>query len=160
MSIHAPSFESSVIGLGPNTEKIIKYLDENNAVTEETWGELVRPWKIGDTIIADKDFFWKTRWSRSSEFVTTKFFDQNRDLVGIYCDVTRPVVQIPGGFSYVDLYIDVWKEPGVNPVLLDEDELDQAESEGVISATEAKRARKVARHVLTLFEQDSDIFDF
>jgi len=161
MSIHPPSFESSVVGLGPETKKSMKFLEDGSGIGIEDWGNLTSPWKIGDTIIANLDFRWITHWVPGQEYVITQFFTPDQQRVGTYCDITRPVQRIERGFTYEDIYLDVWRREGDRPEILDEHELEMGVQEKFITVQEAHRARMIAQHLLIELSSDtSSILSF
>lgn len=84
------------------------------------------PWVEGSTIIAEQGYIWKTKWEVGKPYVITKFQDAASNLIAVYCDVARPVEVIEGGFTFVDLYLDVWQVVGKDAVILDENELQDA----------------------------------
>lgn len=161
MSIHPPIFESSVIGLGPETKKSMNFLEDGSGIGIEDWGNLASPWKIGDTIIANPNFRWITHWVPGQEYVITQFFTPDQQWVGTYCDITRPVQRIEGGFTYEDIYLDVWRREGDWPEILDEHELEMGVQEKFITIQEAHRARSIAQYLLVELTSDaSSILNF
>jgi len=158
MSIHSPSFESSIVGLGDNTRKSMRILDDGTGIGTEDWLDIPNPWKIGDVVIAEKDYQWITHWVPNREFVVTQFFNPERKSIGVYCDITRPVKRIDGGFSYEDIYLDVWKQEGQTAKLLDEDELVAGVEANFLTRHEANRALRIAGYLLSdLSSKEPDI---
>src|SRR5687768_7395395 len=126
MSLHPPKHISSIEGLGLNTIKQLDYKDDNKAVATETWGKLEKSWSESGTIIAEEGYKWVTDWEAGRPYIVTKFLDEKGEITGVYCDISRPVERVEGGFTFDDLYLDVWMVPGQEPVILDEDELKEA----------------------------------
>lgn len=160
MSLHRPKLISSIEGLGLNTTKSIEYISKTVAIGTEIWNELEEPWREGDVVIARPDYKWITRWEVGKPFIINKFYDDKGELVAIYCDVSRPVRQIDGGFEFDDLYLDVWWPTGKAISILDEDELQDALDANYITKHEADEARRVAKEVVELLKQDSEILRF
>jgi predicted RNA-binding protein associated with RNAse of E/G family len=148
MTVHKPKLISSSKGLGVNTKKTIKYINDNLAIGTEVWGFLEKPWAEGNTIIAKEGYVWITRWETNKPYVITKFFDNSNNLVGIYIDVTKPVRRIADGFEFDDMYLDVWQTPGTSPTILDEDELSEALTAGFINTKDVTNARIVAKELV------------
>lgn len=142
MTIHKPKLISSKQGLGVNTTKTLEIISEKLAIGTEIWGKIDKPWAESDTIIAEEGYSWRTRWEANKPYVITKFFNNSGELVGIYCDITRPVRKVGDGFEFDDLYLDVWIIPGNKPVILDEDEFAEAIDAGFIDKDEANLAMK------------------
>lgn len=160
MSVHSPKLISSTEGLGLNTTKSMRYLSDDIAIGTETWNELDEPWQESGTIIAQPGYKWVTRWELKKPYIISKFYDDNDNLVGIYCDIARPVRQIEGGFEFDDLYLDVWKATGQHTVILDEDELLAAVQAGYITADEATEAHKAAKELVCALENNTEILSF
>jgi uncharacterized protein len=69
---------------------------------------------------------------------------------GTYANVITPCVFQPGGeWETTDLFLDVWiPAGGGEPILLDEEELAEAEQVGALAAGAAARAREEAARIL------------
>jgi predicted RNA-binding protein associated with RNAse of E/G family len=148
MAIHPPRNISSWSGLGLNTTRELQFITDNLAIGTETWGEIETPWAEGDTVIAKAGYTWITRWETGKPYIITKFCDETGGVVGVYCDVARPVRRQGAGFEFDDLYLDVWQIPGSAAVILDEDELRAALEVGHVTPREADDAYATARELL------------
>lgn len=153
MAIHPPKRISTSQGLGVNTTKSLRYLSPTVAVGTEFWNDLDTPWQEGDAIIARPGYTWVTFWQAGKPYIITKFLDEHGQLVGVYCDISRPVEVVEDGFVFEDLYLDVWQPVGGKPVILDADELDESVKAGYITPEEAARAAEVAGKLLKELQQ-------
>lgn len=160
MTLHPPKYITSIAGLGTNTTKTMERISDTVSIGTETWNEMSVPWREGGTIIARPGFKWVTKWEIDKPYILTKFLDANANLVGVYCDISRPVKVIKNGFSFVDLYLDIWKPAGEMPIVLDENELKEAVELGYITSEEAQIAREIAAKIMTDLVSDADILDF
>lgn len=160
MSLHPPRRISSAEGLGFNTTKQLKWISDTLAHGTETWGELEKPWQQDETIIALPGYVWRTRWEVGKPYIINKYLDNNGKIVGIYCDICRPVERVGNGLAFDDLYLDVWQVPGSDPIILDEDELEEAISTSYVSQEEATTARRHAEEVKQLLLTQSDLLNF
>lgn len=160
MTIYPPKKIHSSEGLGLNTAKSITPVSDSVSISREIWGEMGEPWREGSVVIADTGYVWTTKWEVGEPYIVTKFHDTDGRLVGVYCDVSRPIEASEGGFSFEDLYLDVWQAPGGDPVVLDEDELIQATEAGYISVEEASGARRVAARIALRLAEDPEFIDF
>ena len=142
------------------TTKQMRYLDKGLAIGTETWNELDKPWSEGDVIIALPGYKWVTKWEVGKPYIINKFFDNNNVLVGIYCDICRPVEIDKDGFRFDDLYLDVWHALGTTPVVLDEDELKEAVEVGYLTNEEATETRLVAQKVISCLQDDPNFLNF
>ncbi len=86
-----------------------------------------------------------------------RFHTADGRLTGIYANVLTPCIFEPGGTWFTtDLFLDLWipvevwqgRRSGLEPKLLDEDELDQAERRGWVARPVAERAREEARRLV------------
>lgn len=160
MSLHPPKHISSTEGLGFNTTKHLKFEDENKAIGTETWGELETPWAESGTTIAEPGYTWVTLWETGKPYIITKFLNTEGELVGVYCDVSRPVKRVGDGFTFDDMYLDVWMVPGQEPVILDENELEEAVQAGYITQAEVQQAMEVALRLRDELGIKSELLDF
>lgn len=160
MPLHPPKHISSTEGLGLNTTKHLEFKGENKAVGTETWGELETPWMESGTIIAEPGYTWVTRWEAGKPYIITKFLNAEGELAGVYCDISRPVEREEDGFTFDDMYLDVWMVPGQEPVILDEDELKEAVQSGYITQAEAERALEVALALSNELKSSSKLLYF
>jgi predicted RNA-binding protein associated with RNAse of E/G family len=126
------------------------------AIGTEVWGFIEKPWAEGKTIIAKEGYVWLTRWETNKPYIITKFFDNKGNLLGIYCDITKPVRRTKEGFEFDDIYLDVWQIPGYKPIILDEDELSEAVKLGYISTEAANEARIVAEGLVKVLNQPAN----
>lgn len=135
-------------------------ISDSKSIGTEVWNEMDEPWQEGSTIIAEPGYAWTTKWEVGKPYIITKFQDAASNLIAIYCDVTRPVEKTENSFTFVDLYLDVWQQPGKDPTILDEDELEDAVSAGYISNDEAIQARQVADELVARLKNDAEFLKF
>lgn len=79
-----------------------------------------------------------------------RFYRADGSFTGIYANVLTPPAIRPGGlWETTDLFLDVWIAAGSHdPVLLDEEELAEAERRGWVDRGTARRARSEATRLL------------
>jgi predicted RNA-binding protein associated with RNAse of E/G family len=160
MALHPPRLISSTKGLGLNTTKTMHRVNDRVSIGTEIWNELEKPWTEGDTIIALPGYRWVTKWEIGKPYIITKYHDEKGSLIAIYCDVTQPVRAVEGGFEFIDLYLDVWQIPGQEPVILDEDELQDAITAGYLNANEAHEAERIAKEIIINIKISPDFLNF
>lgn len=160
MTLHPPKLITSTEGLGVGTTKTMRKVNDHISIATEVWNTMKEPWAEGATIIAKPGYVWETKWEVGKPYIITKFYDAAANLVAIYCDVSRPVQKTEGGFSFVDLYLDVWQPTGQEPVILDEDELEEAVRARYITPEEADEARDVARQLVNNLKNNPNFLDF
>lgn len=85
-----------------------------------------------------------------------RFHSAAGDFTGLYSDILEPVT-LPAGndMELTDLFLDVWIGHGRAPVLLDEDELAEAQAHGWITDRQATAARAEAKRLLRLYQQQA-----
>ena len=84
--------------------------------------------------LADSGYTWLQHLPERGYHCLTTAFDREGNIVEWYFDVVKEVGQEPGGRVYFDdLYLDVIATPGSEPEILDEDELEQALDERLVS---------------------------
>ena len=79
-----------------------------------------------------------------------RFHRADGTFTGTYANVITPCVFQPGGdWETTDLFLDVWiPAGGGEPILLDEEELAEAEGAGALSRARARRARDEGARIL------------
>lgn len=78
-----------------------------------------------------------------------RFHRADGTFTGLYANILTPVEGIEGAeWRATDLFLDVWLAPDAPPVLLDVDELDEAERLGAVTAAQAGEARTEAGRLL------------
>jgi len=135
-------------------------MDDSVSIGTEIWNDMEEPWREGETIIALPGYIWTTKWEVGKPYVITKFQDASAKLIAVYCDIARPVEAIKNGFTFTDLYLDVWYIPGYEPRVLDEDELQAALNARFITLEEATEARGVARSLIVRIKSDPNFLKF
>lgn len=160
MTLHPPKNISSIEGLGINTTKTMRRINEYVSIGTEVWNEMKEPWSEGVTIIAEPGYIWTTKWEAGKPYIITKFQDAKGNLIAIYCDVARPVREIEGGFTFVDLYLDVWQLNGQKPIVLDKDELEDALNAGYITKDEAENTTEIAKDLIANLNNNQNFIDF
>lgn len=131
-------------------------VNDSVSIGTEIWNEMEEPWRQGSTIIAKPGYIWTTKWELDKPYIITRFQDVASNLIAVYCDVSRPVRATDDGFSFIDLYLDVWQLPGEEPIILDEDELSEAVKANYISHDEAEIAQRIARELVASLKDDPD----
>lgn len=77
-----------------------------------------------------------------------RFHLRDGRFTGCYANVLTPVAMQGRRWETTDLFLDVWVPDGGTPVLLDEEELADAERRGWVPPETANRAREHARGLL------------
>lgn len=138
-------------GLGiPKNLRVLYLVTPTIGITYETWTNIEKPWTESGITIAAAGYRWVTKWETGKHYIITKIFDEQEELVGIYCDISTPITKTKKGFEFYDWYLDVWQEIGKEPIILDEDELEEALKEKYISTNNAKIAKQTARYLTNI----------
>lgn len=114
----------------------------------------------GKTIrILDDGYYWVQVAPKNENWWITAAFDEKKHPAQYYIDVTLENI-IDGGESYFrDLFLDVVFAPDGIPYLLDEDELDEALENGVITKEQYKFSHSVADRLMAAFPAKIDELD-
>lgn len=99
--------------------------------------------------LADKGYLWMQHFPRGEHFVVTTMFDAQGQVVQWYIDICKTIgmtdQQVPW---FDDLYLDIVKLPSGELMLLDEDELEEALDDGMITQKDSDLAQRTAARVL------------
>ncbi len=113
---------------------------------------LVRPLVIAGEVVAEPGapLLWFTfpgEW-----YDVGRFHRRDGTFTGLYADILEPVVPLaPREWRAVDLFLDLWLDArGAAPLLLDEDELEDALERSWIPAQTGAAARREAERLLRL----------
>jgi hypothetical protein len=93
--------------------------------------------EAGDVAVSRVDF--------SQYFIETRYYSDGGKLRGTYFNINTPVEVYSDSIRYVDLGIDVMVWPDGRREVVDERDLETAESRGVITHRLAEKARQTAR---------------
>lgn len=95
--------------------------------------------------IADDGFFWLQMGPAGTHWWLTAAFDEKRELVQYYFDITRKNCVKGENSWFEDLMLDVVMTPGGTPEILDGDELEEALARGRATIQEYEMAWAEAR---------------
>jgi predicted RNA-binding protein associated with RNAse of E/G family len=127
-------------------------------VTTEVWNEIGEAWRAQEGFVfADTGYKWVTKWEEGKNHTVTEFIDATGKLVGAYFDIGSTVTKTPSGFEYDDWYLDVFQPAGERPVLLDENEMEQAVQAGFLTEEQAEIARREADRLIRQLEGNSAV---
>ncbi len=103
-----------------------------------------------ETVIADSGFTWVELLPEGGNFCLTSMYSPEGELVQIYFDITlENFTDSPAHFR--DLFLDITVNPDGAARLIDEDELDEALSLGIITDAEHRLAHETAAALLSAF---------
>ena len=110
-------------------------------------GDLFGEWSLDDRHVDVRA--GELRISRRGDpFSVLLFHHEDGSFRGWYVNLERPQQRQALGFDFEDELLDIWVEPGKEPELLDEDELDEAVQRGLFSAERAAQIRDNGARVL------------
>jgi hypothetical protein len=99
--------------------------------------------------LADKGYLWMQHFPKGEHFVVTTMFDPKGQVVQWYIDICKTQgltdQQVPW---FDDLYLDIVKLPTGEVLLLDEDELEEALDDGIITQKDSDMAERTAARLL------------
>ncbi|MFB6155225.1 MAG: DUF402 domain-containing protein [Haloferacaceae archaeon] len=130
-----------VLGEG---EVVERGVDGSLAVRREMspggeYDALGAPREAGDTALTK---FREGRW-----WYPTVYRDEEGERKGTYVNICTPVECFPEMVRYVDLHVDVVKHGDGTVERVDDDELDEAVADGLVSEALAEKARSVATSI-------------
>lgn len=134
-------------------EAILLHFDEIKAPMSVVYGGI-------RTKTVDQNYSWLQLFPCDpSEFVLTAMFDNRTQLVQCYFDIVNEKGQDQNGVLWFDdLYLDLILFPNHQLFLVDEDELNEALDENIITAAMQKKAWRTAHRLMRLIKQDPDFF--
>lgn len=105
-----------------------------------TYDALAVPIEDGD--VARTNFVEGRRW------YPTVYRDENGNRKGTYVNICTPIEIFPDAIRYIDLYVDVIKHADGRIERVDDDDLDAALDQDIVTEEEATQARSVAERIV------------
>lgn len=107
--------------------------------------------------IADNGYSWLQIAKKDEHIWTTVMFNENGELLEFYFDITNQnVIKPDGESSFEDLYLDVVFFPSGQIDLLDEDELEDALQNGIITQEQFELAYQIANQHINWLKQPAN----
>lgn len=150
--IHPPRIKKSgKLHLYQNTMEFC-VLNEKTLITIEIWNNVKDPWiwnMYADVVTAANGFVWMKKWEEGKNYHITKTFDEKGMLVGTYVDICSSIKKDTNNvYSFIDWYLDIWKEPRKDPIFLDENKLEKALAAGYLTVEEGNITKNVGAYVI------------
>ena len=106
--------------------------------------------------IKDNNYEWFELYPDNENYALTIMFDDNENLIEWYFDIARSV-GLENGIPYEDdLYLDMIITPEGKEIVIDEDELLEAEKRGIITHEDIESAYKTLEYLKEKFVKDLD----
>lgn len=141
-----------------------KYIDDEifkGHITLVNIQEVAKAWRV-DTekrCILDKDYNWFAMYPDDKNFSLTAMCDENYQIKEWYFDICKQN-GIENGVPFEDdLYLDVVIVPDGRINILDEDELLDAEKNGLITRQDVELAYKTKEKIIKLFGTNIEKLD-
>lgn len=97
--------------------------------------------------IKDENYEWYEVYPDNGNYALTIMYDDNNNLIEWYFDIAKKI-GIENGIPYEDdLYLDMIITPDGEKIVIDEDELLEAEIKGVISKEDIELAYKTIKYL-------------
>lgn len=110
--------------------------------------------------IADNGYYWLQFAIDNEKWWLTAMFDEKGELIQYYLDITTGNIIKKDGTSYFyDLFLDIVSLDSGETLLLDEDELNEALEEGVITQQEFESAYIIAQNIIKGIKLDKNKLD-
>lgn len=137
------------------TITLINILEVTNSIS------VTRPDNSKDCVL-DLEYKWLGIYPKGQKYCITVMFDNNWKLLQWYFDIAKDICKYDSGVPYIeDLYLDIVLLPNGNHYMIDEDELEQALSENIITQNEYNMAYDIANRINNSLDNNFDkIKDF
>ena len=132
--------------------------DFNGDITLVNIKEVENVWKVDteNRCILDKDYNWFAMYPKDENYAITAAYDDKYNIIEWYFDVCKQN-GIEDGVPYEDdLYLDVVIVPDGRINILDEDELLDAEKDGIITRQDVDLAYKVKEKIIEKYGHNID----
>lgn len=111
--------------------------------------EMVQSELTGETCIGDNGYQWLEFVPIDKNWVLTSMFTDEGKLFQLYFDISKNnTVDEAGDATFDDVFLDVTLDANYNPKIIDQDELDSALDEGIVSKEEYELYKKTAEEIV------------
>lgn len=139
LKIKDENFEGYIYGI---------YVEKANKRFEVSYGD-------ENFLILDNGYIWIQIVPTSKHYTVTIMFDNERNIIQWYIDVTNMNgIDSDGRIFYDDLYLDVVITKERNVILINEDKINNALNNYVITSEQYKIAYKEARDIMDKITKD------
>lgn len=112
-------------------------------------------YKDEEFLILDDGYTWIQLVPLNEHYTVTIMFDENKDVVQWYIDITNMNgIDSDGRIFYDDLYLDVVITKQRKVLLLDENKINHALDNFIITSEQYKNAYKSARDIMDKIQED------
>ena len=108
--------------------------------------------------IANDNFYWLQLAIKDKKYWITAMYNNKKELIQYYIDITRENVVNNNASFFYDLFLDIVILNG-QTTLLDEEELNNALDENVITQEEYIMAKEEAKRIISKFSKDTSELD-
>lgn len=130
---------------------------ESLMLLRELTGPLTIHYPFGDTLIADKDYAWLQIGLRNQYIWLTAMYDDRGELIQLYFDITGGnCFDDEENPCFPDMYLDIVVTRTGEIHVVDQDDLDWALAESVITKDEYEHAWKVCHELETHLRKHKD----
>ena len=112
---------------------------------------------LDNICIKDNDYEWFELYPDNGKYVLTIMFDNNNNLIEYYFDISKKVGEEDGIPYEDDLYLDMIITPSGKVLLIDEDELLEAEKNGDITHKDVMDAYKTLDYLKDKYVNNFDV---
>ncbi len=134
-----------------NVEQMTDYRSErftDMLVERATWTQSASAAMIDGAIIAAPDFIWFRFWLLSQQQIVEKYFDADRQLVGMYAPISGPFQLNEQAIASTSLVLALWLQDDGRITVLNEAEFDSAIAAQILPAEAAAYAEQRIRGLM------------
>ena len=114
---------------------------------------------FGEIIVADKGYVWLQFAPKNKHHWITVMFDDNGKLIQIYFDITKEnIFDDETNPYFIDMKLDVVIIADNDPYVIDQDELEEALKENLITVDEYNLALKEADEIISNYNKNKKDF--
>ncbi len=146
--------EKSIVENGEKAIVSLLIIDELTESLVKNYGNSI------SVKIVDNGYYWLQVAVENKNYWITAMYDENKDLVQYYIDITlKNVLYEENTPYYYDLFLDIVMLKDGTIILLDEDELKQALKENVIKKEQYEFAYNTANKIMLELLKNKDKLD-
>ncbi len=133
----------------------------NGFISLLTFDEISSPLFVmnptGKICIADTNYKWLQFAPKNANWWLTVMYNEKNQLIESYFDITKENVFDDNPY-FIDMKLDVIIQKNSNPIIVDQEELNVALAQNIITKNEYNLAFKVANQIIDYYIKNKDLY--
>lgn len=117
------------------------------------------PSPIGKNVcIIDKNYKWLQFAPKNQNWWLTIMYDENNNIIESYFDITKENIFKDNNPYFIDMKLDVVIPKNSEPIIIDQEELEEILTEKIITLEEYKLAIDIANNIIDNYNNNKELY--